>query len=326
MYDVITIGSATLDVFLHCESLDILEKEGVKEIAFPYGSKINVLHSLFETGGGGTNTATTFARQGLTVAVLSKIGHDFPGEKVLQKLKEEHIDTQYLTQSDTDTTSFATIVWAPYKGSVIFIDRGKATLDSSDIKGGLTSRWFYISSLKGNFDVIKKVQQVSSANKDLPSLVSWNPGQQELVHQDKVLEVLPAIELLILNKRELSQLLKEDAEIDILSLLRKAHTLPCRKKLLTDGHNGSYFYNGSTWVHAGIYTADRKEATGAGDAFGSAFVAGIIKGLSEHECLKMASANAASVVQSPSAKNGILNAHQIKDWITHDLPISPISL
>jgi len=145
MHDVITIGSATLDVFLSCDSLDIIDHKGNKGIAFPYGEKLNVNDALFETGGGGTNTATTFARQGLNVAIIGKIGNDFPASQVLAKLKEEKINTQHLIQDKSDTTDFSTIIWAPKKGSVIFVNRGKGKLEVSDVDwDSLNTKWFHI--------------------------------------------------------------------------------------------------------------------------------------------------------------------------------------
>ena len=88
MFDIITIGSATLDVFLKCNHLHInthlSEESGEsKEMCLPFGKKIEVDDALFDVGGGGTNAAVTLARQNLNVAVIAKIGKDFAGEKVL---------------------------------------------------------------------------------------------------------------------------------------------------------------------------------------------------------------------------------------------------
>jgi hypothetical protein len=44
---------------------------GLRE-QFPLGAKIDVDQVYFDTGGGATNAAVTFARQGLGVATLAK--------------------------------------------------------------------------------------------------------------------------------------------------------------------------------------------------------------------------------------------------------------
>ncbi len=95
MYDVITVGSATVDVFAHTESelITIKTSHGKEElIAYPSGSKILIDRLEFKIGGGGTNTAVSFSHLGLKTAYLGKIGNDENGEKVLKLLKKEKID------------------------------------------------------------------------------------------------------------------------------------------------------------------------------------------------------------------------------------------
>ena len=80
MYDVITVGSATVDAFAYTERSKVIKVEKrAKEqdfIAYPSGTKILLNRLLFMTGGGGTNTAVAFSRLGLKVAYLGKIGND----------------------------------------------------------------------------------------------------------------------------------------------------------------------------------------------------------------------------------------------------------
>lgn len=320
MFDAITIGGATLDVFLSCNTLNIFEKDGEKQIAFPAGEKINVDAALFEAGGGGTNTATTFARQGLNVAVIAKMGKDFPADQVLQKLKDEHIDTAHVIQDGKDSTDFSTIVWAPMKSSFILVNRGKGKLEIADVNwSSLPTKWFHISSIEGNIDIVKQVKKVCDASKTHPK-IAWNPGKKELAQRDQVLELLGCIDVLIINKTEIQLLLNNESD-DIHELLKHGQGLTDKKLIITDGHNGSYLWNGTQWKHAGVFAVERQEATGAGDAFGAGFVTGLIKGYSEEDCLKLASANAASVVTAPSAKKGILTEEQSKEWMGKELEI-----
>jgi len=54
------------------------------------------------------------------------------------------------------------------------------------------------------------------------------------------------------------------------------------------------------------------DRTGAGDAFGSGFVAALAKGLAIEDALSLASANATSVVAQMGAKTGILKTKRVK--------------
>ena len=76
--------------------------------------------------------------------------------------------------------------------------------------------------------------------------------------------------------------------------------------VVTDGPKGAYLK-----VDEKIHNAqsNRKKVintTGAGDAFGSAFTSGIIKGLDWQTSLKLAILNSEGVIQKMGAKNGLL--------------------
>src|SRR5262245_60451251 len=100
MYDIITFGSATQDINLKQKNVTSLEyrkdlhsHEGV---CFPIGSKIEIDDIQFHSGGGGTNTATTFALQGFKVAFYGVVGNDISAKSILQELKQLGIDTRFV--------------------------------------------------------------------------------------------------------------------------------------------------------------------------------------------------------------------------------------
>jgi len=96
MYDVITVGSSTLDVFAKAnfsEIIKIKEPKGETELlAFPSGSKILIDDINFTIGGGGTNTAVALSRLGNKVAYLGKIGDDIVGSAIEKELNKEKIN------------------------------------------------------------------------------------------------------------------------------------------------------------------------------------------------------------------------------------------
>ena len=62
-FDIITIGSATRDIFMKSEQFKIVEDKSFatgQGECFALGSKIEIKDIVFASGGGGTNTAVTF--------------------------------------------------------------------------------------------------------------------------------------------------------------------------------------------------------------------------------------------------------------------------
>lgn len=326
MFDVISLGTATYDVFLRSPGMEINQSGEDKDICFRYGAKLEVNEIFFDCGGGGTNSAVTFARQGLSIASMIQVGDDFFGKKILADLQKEGVVTN-LADIQKGNTDYSTILWAPDGGRTILVYRGKTRLEVENVLWDkLDTKWFYVSSLEGNLEIINKLSNYQIAN----CQIAWNPGSRELKQKEKLLELLPAITILNVNKEEMMELLGVVGEVrkDIRGILDKARELPCEYIVITDDKNGAYLWDKKnlSWWHCGIFeNAPRLETTGAGDAFGSGLTTGFIKGLSLEECLYLASANASSVVGQIGAKKGILKERDLVDWPKEKLVIERLN-
>src|SRR5258707_13862252 len=88
--------------------------------------------------------------------------------------------------------------------------------------------------------------------------------------------------------------------------------------VIPDGPNGVIATDEKQVVTAGMYDDVKViDRTGAGDAFGSGFVAMIAQGKSLQQAVTFASANSTSVVQQIGAKAGILH----KGATLHGIPL-----
>ena len=160
MYDIISVGSATRDVFF---SADELKKFKIDEfptgeaICMGYGSKIEMKKIAFASGGGGTNAAVTFARQGLSTANIGVVGQDFNGEEILRELSSEGIDVQYFQKHDDDFTAYSVILVHSDGERTIFSYKGEGQHFKPELIpfDKLSSKWFFLDSLGGNYDVLQ---------------------------------------------------------------------------------------------------------------------------------------------------------------------------
>lgn len=337
MFDVISIGSATLDVFIRSKGLEIERDGGTKDICVRYGAKIPVDELYFESGGGGTNTAVTFSRQGLKVASIVKLADDFAGKKIKEDLGKEGVDTQYLVTEVGGMTDYSTILWAPDGGRTILVYRGKTRVEVAEIPWEkLETKWFYLSSVEGNLEILEKLKVPSrrgsqnGTSEKLKVRVAWNPGGGELAQKERVASLLSGITLLNLNKEEMAELLAiSNQQLTIKDFLKKTSELPCEYVVITDDKNGSYMHQKGEnyWWHCGIFeNIPRVETTGAGDAFGSGLVTGLLKGYSLDNCLKIASANAGLVVSQVGAKKGILRAGEVEKWLEENILLERLDI
>ncbi|MGI5825915.1 MAG: carbohydrate kinase family protein [Patescibacteria group bacterium] len=322
MFDVITFGTATLDVFLRSPGMEVETNNGEKDICVRHGAKLEVNEIYFESGGGGTNSAITFARQGLKVASVVQIGSDFAGEKVLADLSGDGVDVGLVDVEKSIYTDYSTILWAGDGGRTILIYRGSTKLEVENVPWEkLDTKWFYVSSLEGNLEIVKRLAELGKP-------IAWNPGGRELKQREEVFSLLPHITQLNVNKEEMMELLEVEKINDIKDLLKEAQKLPCRYVVITDDRRGAYLWNreAQVWWHSGIFEDSKRfETTGAGDSFGSGLVSGLIKGETLENCLYLAAANSSSVVSQVGAKKGILQVTDLHSWPREKLLIEKIN-
>lgn len=316
MVRICAFGAASQDVFLSGhEIVSSTNSAGALVESFPLGAKINIENVVFNTGGGATNAAVTFARQGIEASFVGKIGHDAAGLAVIRELDDDHVDTSKVVYDPELGTQYSTVLLANTGERSILIYRGAAHAHTSadyeyvDFTG---FDWLYVSSFAGAMDAL---DTIFTRAKETGVKIAFNPGQGELDQVDRLKGLLDDVDVLIMNKDE-AKLIVEGTDSDEL-VHHATHYVPV--VVISDGPNGVTATDGKVVVSAGMYedvpVIDR---TGAGDAFGSGFLSQWSQGKSLKEAVVFASANSTSVVGSIGAKTGILGA----DAKLHDMPIT----
>ena len=311
MYDVITIGSATRDVFVKSTALEVHLKDHSAtsiEGCFPLGAKIEVDDLIPETGGGATNAAVTFGRLGLRAATIASIGDDSAGREIMAVLEHEGVDPSLMQTSKTHKTGFSVILLAGSGERTVFVYRGAAEkLNAAAMPWrSLAARWLYISSIGGDLKLKGKILDHAARHK---IKVCWNPGSKEIRQGLRTLTpLIRKVDLFNLNKEEAAQLVSTDPQ-NFAHIVKSLRGLPRRALIVTDGLAGAYAAEGSNAWHSSIIDVPRINVTGAGDAFGSGVVAGLLKKDDIRYGLAVGTWNATGVVQQMGAKRGIIHAY-----------------
>jgi sugar/nucleoside kinase (ribokinase family) len=313
---LLAIGAAVQDVFLsHSDEFTpVVENPHESFMKLELGAKADVNNITFSTGGGATNAAVTFARQGLHSQFMGTIGHDPAGLAVLNDLDQEGVDTTHVSYTNKYNTGYSVLLLAPSGERTILTYRGASThYDAANFDlRDCQADWLYVSSMAGSMEALDKI--FTQAH-ELGIKIMFNPGKGELSQPKKLKALLEDVNVLSVNREEM-QTIVEGQELE--ELARHAmHYVPV--VIVSDGPNGVVSTDGKTIVRAGMYedvpVIDR---TGAGDAFGSGFLSQWAQGKSLKESIVFASANSTSVVTEIGAKVGILSA----DARLHEMPLS----
>lgn len=326
MLDFITIGGATKDfIFLTDQGKIIATPENLTEQnlwAFEYGAKIKTqaLHTDF--GGGACNAAATFSKLGFDAAVMCRVGKDELGDSIIANLRSLNVDAGWVEIDEADTSAVSMVLVNTVdtaRDRIIFVYRGageevKVAEDKLN-----DAHWVYMTALGRNWKSnLKKVESVLEKKK---FRWAWNPGAEELQAAGaKIVELLPAVDVLLLNFDEAIEMVgKQNFSADSQALqdprflLNDLKSRGAKTVVITSGSQGAYATeNGEAFWHIPASADALVDTTGAGDAFGSAFVAGLELTGDLASALKFGVLNSGSVVGAYGAQKNLLNRSEVE--------------
>lgn len=321
MFDIITFGSATQDIMIKPRKLTVLKYDknfsSGQGVCFPMGSKIDVEEIIFNTGGGGTNTAATFSLQGFKAAFCGMIGDDVVGKEIIGELKKLKINTSLVLKTKEKSTNHSVIILNDGQDRTILAYRGASELMSKDKIpwSKLKSKWVYLAPLTGLLcNTFEDIVNFANQNK---IRVAANPSIAQL-SLPNFSEIAKKIDILFLNQEEASFLTKipYEKEQEIFSAL---DSMCPGVAVMTKGGEGVVVSDGKD-VYSAKPKPDRKivDTTGAGDSFASGFLSEFMRsgdiatadgGVPQDavkKSIQFGLANSAGCLSQIGAKNGLL--------------------
>jgi len=334
MFDVITIGSATLDVFVESDSANIVSVNSLKKktdyMSFPYGAKVEIDGFSRNLGGGGFNTAANFANLGLKTSTIIKLGTDEIAPVIKQKMDNFNIDTSNIIEAKDELTGFSIILVSFQGDRTVLAHRGaNATIKEKelDFEKLKNAKWIYIAPLAGETN--KLLDKIAHFSEEHNINLAINAGSTAIKKGEKYFSnILKNAKIVVMNKEEASMLTKievrpdtkdakyskEEIHPDVISMLKKLRENNNAIVVITDGKYGVYCYDGKDFYHAREFAAKVISTLGARDAFSSTFVAAMEKfNMNVKKSLAYASVNAASVIEHFGAQEGFLTFEQIEE-------------
>jgi sugar/nucleoside kinase (ribokinase family) len=313
--DLLSIGDASIDVFMTPTESETLCKVNTKEcyIAFSFGDKIPVKNLEFSVGGNAANNSVGVNRLGVKTALVLTLGDDSGGQQIVDGLKKEGIDMTYVIQQPSTRSNFSVVI--SYGGERTIFSYHAPRSYEFPVALPVTP-WAYLTSMGESFRPF--YNHIADWLKKNPSVkLAFNPGSWQLKAGLKGIgDLISLTHLIFVNREEAEGLTNmgnsHGKEKELLFALSK---LGPKISVITDGANGSYVYDGTKCLRAGVLPVDAFERTGAGDAFGSGCLAAIIKGKPLDEALIWGTVNSASVIGYVGPQKGLIREAEMQEWM-----------
>jgi len=309
-YDIIGIGDVTTDCFIRLKTAEELTNHGVLELCMPFGAKLEYESAteVWATGNS-SNAALCVAKLGLTAALVTSVGDDDNGKKILESLQSRNVSTEYVTVHKGMKTNYYYILQHGAERTILLKHEPypKVIPQFSE-----PPQWLYFSAA-GDLEFQNAVGRYC---RDNHVKLAFQPNNEQIDTGFEALkELYVAAEIFFCNKEEAQQILKTQ-ELDIKKLLEAIRALGPKIVAITDGRNGANILDESGAYHMPMYPdpAPPVSRTGAGDVTASTTVAYIHKGMAPREALMRAMINAAFGIQKVHAQLGTLTESEIEEW------------
>lgn len=336
----ITIGSATMDVFVECDDANIVsvctKNKNSEFMSYPYGSKIDITKFSSNVGGGGINTACNLANLGFDTSAIFKIGDDVYSEGILKYFENKKVNLQNIIQSKKTSTGFSIILVSFQGDRTVLAHRGanaEIKEDEINFKAIKDADFMYVAPLNG--DSNKVLEPIVDYAYKHDTIICFNAGTTSIKKGFKHLKkILKTAHVVVMNKEEASmateiqvrpdtkteKFSQEIIHTDIKKMLQNLKFMDYQLIVITDGNKGAYAYDGHKYYYCPTYNEfDVVSTLGAGDAFASTLCGALNRtDMNIGKSLMYASVNSGSVVSQFGATEGLLTFEEIEKHLKNN--------
>jgi ribokinase len=277
MPEIIVIGSLNADLV-------------VRAPRFPApGETISGEDLSIIPGGKGANQAVAAARQGVSVAMVGRVGGDSFGPTLIQNLQDNHVDTTRVQKSESATGTATIIVDSSGQNSIVLSPGANGLVTPADVES-VSFQDAELLLLQLEIPLEAVVQAASLARQNGLRVI-LNPAPARQLPDS----LLSDVDILVPNESEL-QLLSGQPVTDPDSAKSAAQVLlekGVKTIIVTLGSNGALLVTGEKTVHVPAFTVEVVDTTAAGDAFIGGLAAALLKGKPLEEAVRYGNASGA---------------------------------
>jgi len=313
--DIITMGRSSIDLYSQDIGEDFVNIKGFN--AFVGGSPLNI--------------AVGAQRLGLKTTLLTAVGKDKPGDFLLNFLKNENVNTEFIPQIEGARTSAVLLgIEPPDRFPLVYYRDNAAdsqiTIDHVEAAGIKNFKLLEISGTALNIEpsrsaVFYAVEQAAENGVKVLLDIDFRADQWKDIRSFGLMvrAILPKVDIALGTEEEiLAATLQDASQVSIAHQQISAPEIKGNlddaiKKILATGVKVLIVKKGSKG--ATIYTKNTEpkdvpgfpvqilNVLGAGDAFASGFIFGHLQGWDLYKSCRMGNASGAWVVQKPGCAN-----------------------
>ena len=282
---------------------------------------------LLNIGGCASNAAMDLAKLGVQSAICGKVGDDVFGRFVAETLRDHGVDVRALSIDEARATSQTLIVNVRGEDRRFIHSFGaNRGLSAADLDAVLdpAPRVLYV----GGYLILPGIEPEALAERfararragTITMLDVATPGPGDYLR--RLRPVLPETDVFLPNDDEAALILGEPDPVRQALAFRD---LGAGRVVITRGELGAVSCSEALRVRLGTFPIAYLDGTGGGDAFDAGYIAGLLDGLSELECLKLASAVGASCARAIGTTAGVFTRPEADAFIRqHELEIEDV--
>ncbi|MDR3595944.1 carbohydrate kinase [Clostridium sp.] len=283
--DTFNLKNNAIDVFTIGELL-------IDMISTDYGDNFNCNNYTKYFGGSPANIAMNIKRLGGNSTIAACVGKDGLGEFLIQHLKDNTIDTSYISRVDYSTSmvlvtkSKTTPIPIFYRGADYNLEYNTSiNLALKNSKIVHFSCWPI--SQKNSRNTIEKVLEKARKNN---VLIGFDPNYHDMIWErghdgiEYIKNLVSKIDIIKPSEVDAERIFGPDTPEN---QVKKFIDLGAKLVIMTLGKDGAIVTNGMETITFETLATEIVDTTGAGDAFWSGFYTGIIKGYTLKDALNL---------------------------------------
>ncbi len=283
MMDIMIMGELLVEIMREQENVELYET-GTFRGPFPSGAP-----AIF---------IDTAARLGCSTAIIGGVGRDDFGKNILERLRQDGVDLSHVIESRERATGVAFVTYySDGSRKFIFHMGNTPAVEAKAPSAGEFEDVKYMHimgcSLMAGKTFAQEILKTMHMMRKKGTKISFDPNIRDELFTDSgvndvIQEVMNNASIFMPGKGELLRITGASSVDEAVKRCFEYETLEVM--VLKDGSKGSRIYTREEVTEIGAYPVEQLDATGAGDCFDGAFIAGLVKGKSLKEAGHMGAA------------------------------------